>query len=664
MAYSDIGYIALLLTLIVSVYSIGASLAGARLRSGVLLTSARNGVWVTTGLLLLAAGILTYGFASHDFGLRYVILNSSRDMPWYYISSAFWGGQEGSLLYWATALGVFSGVVVWRNRTRYAQLMPYVVATLMTVVVFFVVVLIFATNPFERLPFAMPDGRGLNPLLQDPGMVVHPPMLLAGYVSWTVPFAFAIAALATGRLGTEWIRAIRRWTLVAWTIQSVGLLLGAWWAYHVLGWGGYWGWDPVENVAFLPWVAGTAALHSVMVVERRGKLKVWTLALVISTFLLAIFGTFVVRSGILNSVHSFAESGIGPIFMAFFSLALIGSVALLVYRLPMIRDEEGFESMVSREAGFLLNNLVLLGIAFATFWGTIYPIISEAFTGTELTVGPPFYEQVNGPMFFILLVLMGVGPLLAWRRTTRQTLMRNFRMPVIVAVVGTVAAFALLGRPLVALSAGAMAFVVATITLDYARGLGTRKRNTRESYPVALVGLVARDRQRYGGYIVHLGIVVIAIGIIGSNAFQTNREVSLAEGESVSVGRYTLTYESSFARVEGAKENVGSVVAVQRGGKDAGVVVPRTEYYSNFDGQPSSKIAISSTALDDLYIFQASRPADGRVTLSIFVNPLVVWLWIGGAILLLGILIAAWPEPRMVRVPATRLPEGAATRGA
>ena len=661
MVVSDIGYLALLLAFALAVYSCVASAVGARWRIGELVTSARNAVWANSILMVLAAGILVYGFLSHDYGLQYVLSHSNRAMPWYYVASAFWGGQEGSLLYWATVLGVFSGVAVFLNRRRYARLMPYVISVLSGVMAFFLVVLVFVTNPFQRMPFAMPDGQGLNPILQDPGMMFHPPLLLMGYMSWSIPFAFVIAALVTGRLGMEWVRAIRRWTLTAWTIQSAGLLLGGWWAYHVLGWGGYWGWDPVENVAFLPWVMGTAFLHSVMVVEKRGKLKVWTISLVIAAFLLAIFGTFVVRSGVLSSVHSFAESPIGPYFLAFLAGTLVLSIGLLVYRLPSIRDEEGFDSLVSRESGFLANNLLLVGVAFATFWGTIYPLISEAVSNTKLTVGPPFYEQVNAPLFFILLLLMGIAPLLAWRHTTTAALIKNFRIPAALALLALVATFALTQRIFVALGFSGVVFVFGTIILDYARGVSTRRRNTRESYPEALSGLVARDRARYGGYVVHLGIAIIAVGIIGSSAFQEHKDINIREGESVTVGVYTLTYTGSSVERLADREGDCSTLAVVRDGQYMGAVTPMTEYFPNFPN-PSSKVAILTTPLDDLYVFQASKPQDGQVTLSIFVNPLTVWVWVGGSLLFIGYIICAWPEPRPVRV-TYGAPEGATVSG-
>src|SRR5712692_3217682 len=421
MSPADGGYLALLLAFPVAAYALAASLLGARRGLPELLASARNGLAVVAALLTLAALALFHALLTHDFALRYVYDHSSRAMPELARLTSFWGGQQGSLLLWAWGLSLLSLVVVlrteglaaWRGAAAGASpragslvpLVPYVIAVLLGVELFFLLILGFVASPFERLPIVPQDGRGLNPLLMDPGMRIHPPLLLTGYMSFTVPFAFAIAALASGRLGRDWLGAVRGWMLLSWTIQGCGLLMGAWWAYHVLGWGGYWGWDPVENVALLPWLAATAFLHTIMVQERRGMLKVWTLALAITTFALAIFGTFVVRSGVLTSVHSFAQSPIGPYFFGFLGLVLIGSTALLLYRLPLLRAEGGIDTVLSREAGFLLNNLLLVGIAAAVFWGTVFPLLSEAVRGTKVAVGAPYYQQVNGPLLVALLLL-------------------------------------------------------------------------------------------------------------------------------------------------------------------------------------------------------------------------------------------------------------------
>src|SRR5512146_2253524 len=418
--------IAQMLALVFTLYAIASSVLGATLKRPALVVSGRRSVLVVAALLVTTAIALIASFLEHDYGLRYVAEHSSNAMPWYYTTAAFYGGQEGSLLYWGMMLALFSTLAVVLYRRAPAQLMPWVVTVLMAIEGFLLIVLNFVSSPFDPLTIVPVDGQGLNPLLQDPGMLVHPPMLLMGYMSWSLPFAFALAALITGQLDSRWLRAIRRWTLAAW------------WAYHVLGWGGYWGWDPVENAALLPWLTATAFLHSTMVQERRGTLKVWNLALILLTFLLAIFGTFEVRSGIIQSVHSFAYSDIGPYFLGFLALALIVSIGLFVYRLPRLRPEHEFDSVISREGSFLANNLLLTGIAFATFWGTIFPILSSVVRGQTMTVGTAFYQQVNGPLFLALIFLMGVGPLLAWRHASRQSIVRNFRWPALVAAIAAV----------------------------------------------------------------------------------------------------------------------------------------------------------------------------------------------------------------------------------
>ena len=657
MTLADAGYLSLVLALIASVYGAVAITVGLRIQAPPLLSSGRNAMFMVALLLVVASGVLAYSFLDRDFGVRYVTLHSNQSMPLRYVISAFYAGQEGSLLYWATLLGIFGAGAVLLTRRVYSSIMPHVTAIILGSLVFFIGVLVFFSNPLERLPAVMPDGRGLNPLLQDPGMLVHPPMLLAGYVSWTIPFAIVIGALISNRSGIEWARAVRTPTLIAWTIQSIGLILGGWWAYHVLGWGGYWGWDPVENVAFLPWLTGTAFLHSIMVVERRGKLKVWSISLIITTFALSIFGTFIVRSGILSSVHSFAESAVGPLFLAFFVVAVGGSVALLIWRLPRLQDEEGFEALASRESGFLLNNLLLVSIAFATFWGTIYPMISETLGNERITVGAPFYLKVNGPLFLALAVLMGVGPLLAWRRTSGSSLQRNFRIPVGVAFAVTAFGYVMLNDLVSSLAFAACAFVVASITLEYVRGTRVRRRNTGDSYPKAVGGLVSRDRRRYGGYLVHLSIIVMGVGIIASTAFQQNREVNLEPGETVDIGDYTLTYLGTVTNQGIGKQVVASRLLVQRGNDIVGEAIPLTQYYAGFEAQPTSRVSVLSNWREDIYVYQAGV-SPTSATFSIFLNPLISLLWVGAALMVLSILISGWPERQRVSglAPAGPLP--------
>src|SRR4051812_19316123 len=515
MTPADGGNLALLLAFPVAAYALVASLLGARRGLPELVLSARNGLLVVAGLVTLAALALFHALLTHDFNLRYVYDNSSRAMPEAARLTSFWGGQQGSLLLWTWGLSLLAAFVLWVEGRRAREAwsapgswswilhpasapLPYVMATLLGIELFFLFILGFVASPFERLPMVPADGRGLNPLLMDPGMRIHPPLLLMGYMSFSVPFAFTIAALAVGRVGRDWLRAVRGWMLLAWTIQGCGLLMGAWWAYHVLGWGGYWGWDPVENVALLPWLTATAFLHTIMVQERRGMLKVWTLALAVVTFALAIFGTFVVRSGVLTSVHSFAQSTIGPYFFGFLGLVLIGSTALLIYRLPHLQAEGSFDALLSRETSFLLNNLLLVSLAATVFWGTVFPLVSEAARGTKVAVGPPFYQQVNGPLLLALLLLMGVGPLLAWRYTSQRSLLRSLAAPAAVAaLVG--GALLLLGveRGLGAVGAGACAFVVAAVAVEFWRGVRARQRGGQSAVG-ALATLVARNRRRYG----------------------------------------------------------------------------------------------------------------------------------------------------------------------
>ena len=649
MQLSDAGYIALILALGAALYGSAASVLGARLSIAPLTASGRNAAYVVALLLAMTASILVYSFVTQDFGLRYVTLHSSTTMPWYYTLSAFYAGQEGSLLYWSTLLSVFGSVMIFMMRRRYPALMGYANGVILANLAFFLIVLVFFANPMARLPATMPDGVGLNPLLQDPGMLIHPPMLLAGYMSWTLPFSIAIAALATGRVGVEWTRALRTPTLIAWSIQTAGLILGGWWAYRVLGWGGYWGWDPVENVAFLPWLTGTAFLHSVMVVERRGKLKVWTLSLVIATYLLAIFGTFIVRSGILSSVHNFAESDVGGLFLGYFVVAMALPLILLFWRLPRIRDEEGFEAVLSRESGFLFNNLLLVSIAFATFWGTVYPMVTEALGNQRLTVGAPFYEKVNGPLFLALILLMGVGPLLAWRKSTGQAMLRNLRAPIGVGIL-TALVLALLLRDFVTpIAFGGCAFVLTTIAQEYARGIRIRRSTTRESIPVAVSGLISRDRRRYGGYLIHVAIAVLAIGLIGSTAFQSATEVNLMQGESVTIGDYKITYQRTVAFQESNRQVFGSQLDVEENGRFIGQLLPVTQVYPNFEAQPTNRVAVRSTWRHDLYIFQAGFD-DESATFAIFINPLMSLVWVGSSMIFLALLITAWPG----RVPAMR----------
>ncbi|MBA2681872.1 MAG: heme lyase CcmF/NrfE family subunit, partial [Ktedonobacteraceae bacterium] len=478
MYFSDLGIISLILALGFAVYAIIASVLGALRSTTQFVESAKRSVLAVTFFMLLASTSLVISFLTHDFGVHYVAQHSSRAMPWYFTTAAFYGGQEGSLLYWALMLSVFSAIFVFTSRRAPAALVPYVMATLMATEAFFVIVLTSVSNPFARSAIVPADGAGLNPLLMDPGMLVHPPMLLMGFMSFALPYAFAVAAMITGNLSSEWLRSIRRWTLAAWSIQTTGLILGAWWAYHVLGWGGYWGWDPVENAALLPWLTATAFLHSTMVQERRGMLKVWNLFLIIASFALSIFGTFEVRSGVISSVHSFAYSTIGIYYLVFLGIVIVFSSALFLLRLSKLRPEQEFDSVISREGIFLFNNLLLLGMTFATLWGTLFPLISAFVRGQTMTVGPPFYNQVMAPLIAVLVIAMGVGPLLAWRRTSRSALWRNLSVPAILAAL-CAAVLPIFGVTDIAANIGfsVCAFTAAAILYELWRGARVRHRH-------------------------------------------------------------------------------------------------------------------------------------------------------------------------------------------
>ncbi len=484
----------------------------------------------------MATVSLWKGLVTHDFNIEYVAAYTSRNLPPYYIVSAFWAGQKGSLLFWAMVLSLFASLAQLLTSRRYAHLMPYVAGVTSAVVAFFVSVMLFGSNPFERLAFTPADGRGLNPQLQNVGMVIHPPMLYLGYISITIPFAFAIAALLTRRLDTGWIQAIRKWTLVSWLFLSIGITLGMWWAYVELGWGGYWAWDPVENASLLPWLTMTAFLHSVMIQEKRGMLKRWNLGLIIGTFLLSIFGTFITRSGVIASVHSFTQSNVGYFFLGFLVVAAVLSFTLLYTRWPQLEAEVQLESMLSREAAFLFNNLLLVGIAFSVLWGTLFPILSEAVRGTKITVGPPFFNRVNVPLGLLLLALTGIGPLIAWRKASAANLRRQFvarwpRAPITLSGSRSPPACA---TPIRSWHWRLAGFVAGTIVQEFYRGVRARRRMHGESVPVAFLRLIERNRRRYGGYIVHVGILIYFAAFAGM-AFKVQQEVTLKPGESVDI---------------------------------------------------------------------------------------------------------------------------------
>ena len=642
----DIGYFALCLALAAAGYAIVASVLGAQRQHLALVRSGENGLLAVCGLLTIAVLALWYALIVHDFQVLYVAENSNRAMSLFYVISALWGGQSGSLLFWGWILSLYGAAVVLVNRHRYRSLMPYVVASMAITSFFFVVIHLFASDPFQRLSFTPADGRGLNPLLQHPVMAIHPPMLYLGMVGMAVPFAFAMAALVTRQLDNTWLRAARRWMLIPWTFLGAGLLLGGKWAYVELGWGGYWGWDPVENSSLMPWLAGTAFLHSIMIQERRGMLKIWNMVLVILTYGLCIFGTFITRSGIISSVHAFAQSNVGSYFATFLVLLLVSSIGLLLIRMKDLKADNRLESFISRETAFLLNNWILIGMLFAVLWGTTFPLISEMFSGEQITVGPPFFNRINVPIGLVLLFLTGAGPLFAWRRTTVASLRKNFALPVAVGL-ATAAVVATLGvRDLYALvSLVLCAFVIATICLEFHQGTRARMRSNDESYGRALYRLSSKSRRRYGGYMVHLSMIMLFVGFTGK-AFTVEKEFVLEYGESFQLDDYTFTYEA-LAHSEDANKTVdAAAVTLSQAGEFLSTMIPERHFYKSFE-QGTTEVSIFSRLREDIYLILVGYSQGGQsAKFQVYLNPLVNWVWIGGVVFVLGSLWAMWPTAR------------------
>lgn len=650
---ADIGYIALFLALVASIYSAIAFVFGVRGSQPTLIESAKKSLLAVCGLVSISVAALVYALVTHDFQIEYVASYTDRSLSLVYLLSALWAGNDGSLLFWAWLLSLCAVVVILRKRDIGKELVPYASSIIMLTQAFFLVLLLFVANPFHKLSFVPAEGRGLNPLLENPGMLFHPPTLLAGYVGFVIPFAFAMAALLTRRLGDEWLIAIRRWTLVAWLFLGIGNLFGAWWAYVELGWGGYWAWDPVENASFIPWLVATAFLHSIMMQRRRGILKVWNMVLIIITFALSILGTFLVRSGILSSVHTFAESPLlGNLFLAFIGVTFIGSLGLLFYRSENLKSEAEIESLVSRESTFLLNNLLLVGAAFAILLGTFFPIISEAVRGVKITVGPPFFNQVMGPIFLAIIFLAGICALIGWRQASVRNLIRSFLWPLVAALILGLALFILGIRQWYALIAFFVCgFVLSTILYEWFRGTRARHRMRAENYLKAFWGLIGANKPRYGGYIVHIGIVLLAIGVVGSSFYSVEKEATLKPGESMTIKNYTLTYESKDSYDTESKRVDTTTLSVSNQGKLIGQLTPEKYLHFNYD-QSVSEVAIRSTLIEDLYVILIGWDEDGSTAFKVLVNPLVSWIWIGGIVVILGGLIAFWPERQ--KIPVSR----------
>ena len=713
------GHIALVVALAVCVYGIGAALYGARHGRRDWVDSGRRSIYCLAVVLTLAMVILEVAFVRNDFAYVAVANTSSSTTPLLYRLAAMWSSQEGSLLLWIWLLSIWASLATYMTRNRLRDVVPYATSVLLGFGAFFASLLVFFDSPFGQVRPVPPDGAGLDPLLRNPSMLIHPPMLYSGYTFFTIPFAFAVGALIVRRVDADWIRVTRRFALASWLFLGIGILLGARWSYYELGWGGYWGWDPVENAALMPWLISTAFLHSVMIQEKRGMLKIWNASLVLAASTLAIVGTFLVRSGVLDSIHAFTGGGLGVPFVTLIAVMVAGSVYLVVSRRDVLRSEHRLDSLLSREAAFLLNNMVLVGLCFVIFWGTFFPLISKAITGTSAAVGPPWFDRYTVPLALILVLLSGVGPVIAWRRATLANARRNFLLPIGAAGLMAIAAYTVIpigsSVPTVVLFCVA-AFALASIGQEFWRGLRARRAMSREAPPLAMVSMVRRNRRRYGGYIVHVGIAVLFIGVAASATFQHEQEPSLQVGQSVNVGAYTMKYVKVTGGViddpsrTGATMTLGAVLRVTRGGHYVTTLRPTADYYPASEILPGQVVAdlISGDAVQQVGIksswrrdlWAAIKPlgttleslgvqlpeaslvasADASIlpstshvyqlklayyelglivkhyladpppaSFTLIASPLVMWIWIGGAIVLLGGLIAIWPPPAALR---------------
>jgi cytochrome c-type biogenesis protein CcmF len=701
---ADLGRICLPLALLVCVYGIGASIYGARTGRIEFSDSGRRSVYALAIILTVAFGVLELAFLRNDFAFNTVADTSSRTTPTFYRAAAVWSSQEGSLLLWAWLLSLWSSLALFLVRRRMRDVAAYATAILLGFGAFFISLMIFYASPFSTTNPAPAEGVGLDPLLRFPTMMIHPPMLYSGYTLCTIPLAFGMGALLARRVDADWIKAIRRFAFAAWLFLGIGILLGARWSYSELGWGGYWGWDAVENASLMPWLTGTAFLHSLMIQEKRGMLKVWNVSLVLATGTLAIMGTFLVRSGILNSIHAFGGATLGVPFVVLIAALIAGSIYLVVSRRDMLRSQHRLDSLLSREAIFLGNNIVLVALCFVIFWGTYFPLISEAFTGTEASVGPPWFDRYTVPLALLLVLLSGIGPVIAWRRATFANARRNFAVPVLSALTTLIVLLAagVAHKTFAIAMFCCAAFVLGSIGQEFFRGARARRAMAGEALPVALVALVRRNRRRYGGYIVHLGIAVLFVGVAASSSFQHAVEQSLSVGGSTHVGKYTVRYVRPTATITpkndsvhtGSTLNIGAVLAVSKGGHHVATLRPSEGFYDSGEpaqgtvghligGQAVSHISMSAGITRDVWtaiapdittptlqrivtIGNRTLPADeGVVALGVLareylkhppaaqfhfiVSPLVMWIWIGGLIVLGGGLIAIWPTPSAVR---------------
>ena len=648
---ADFGAITLLLGMAMAVYAGVGSVVGQWRGSTELVASSRNAAYALPLVLGVSAGTLAVAFATHEFSIRYVADHSSRALDPALTWVAMYAGNDGSLLFLAFVFSVLSAVAVWRVPAAARAALPYTTAVLMGIVFFYLLVMVTMANPFAELPVAPPDGRGINPLLTHPGMFFHPPILMTGLIGVGIPFAFAMGHLMAGETGDGWIAPARFWGMTIWATLTIGLLLGSWWAYTILGWGGYWAWDPVENGGLLPWLPMTAFIHSVMVQRRRGIFRMWNVALIILAWGFAMYGMFMNRGGPIPSVHSFGQSTMGWTFLVFLAVNMLGAFALFYWRYKRLRSSSPLDSPLSREAAFLLNNLLFLMIAFVTLWGVVYPLLSQTFQGVTVTVGRPYYDTVAGPLFLALVVLMGVGPLLPWRRAAGTAVLRTLRLPLGVGV-GVAALVIALGvrSPLPVLAFAVCGYAATGILREWWEGTLARRRRGGEAYPMAFVRLIASNRPRYGGYVAHLGVVMLAFSVTGSAFYSVQRDFNLAIGERATIGAFEIEYLSTSVVPGPDRLDRRAEVQVYRNGEPTTRLSPGYVFYPDFN-MASTRAGIRSTPVEDLYIIASEFSEDGSAIFRIYVNPLVVWMWGAGVLLVLGTVVSLWPERARARVP-------------
>lgn len=655
-----LGTIALYAALYVSIVGVALSYVAGRTGSKRFMRSSRFAAYATCGFVAAASSVLFHALLTHDFSMEYVASFSDQSMPLFYLMGAMWGGQAGSLLFWVSVVSFSMVAALYINRNKYPDLMPWVTMICLLVIIGFLMILCFGSNPFDG--YSIIDdpikGKGLNPLLQTPKMVVHPPSLLTGFATMAIPFAFAMAALITKNFSNTWVEASRTWILIPWFFLSIGNMLGGMWAYEELGWGGYWAWDPVENASFLPWLTTTALIHSLMIQERRGMLKRWNLGLMIGSFVLTIFGTYITRSGLIESVHTFAQSDIGTYFLAYLLTATIGGFGLFAYRWKDMKAEQKLDSPISKEASFIFNNWLFMAMTGVVLFGTMWPRIKEGIFGQEVSIGPMWFNRWMAPMGLLLLLLMGVGTIISWRRANVKNFKRNFVWPIVSTLVATPALLAAYwygrGQDLgvvptpndltyAVVAVALSVFVSSTIVEEFFRGISARRRMHDESIWAATIGLIGKQRRRYGGYIIHLGIVFAFIAFAG-NALKIERDVSLSQGESVQIGDYTLTYERLRERNDQEKVLIIADVKAERNGKTVYNLHPGKAVFHASPNMPTSEIDIRSSVLEDVYVALVNYDSSGQqAAFKVFVSPFTWWFWFGAAILIFGTFVCMWP---------------------